>query len=109
MNKIKNKLAKSFEEEYFFEALFILFSLNEHIVKKEAKKYTNKRLSFKDAIDTIYKEQIITEDFKLKLHIWREMRNDFVHKLVNSEIDEEKLRKMTLKGNEILEILEKIN
>jgi len=106
LQNIHKKLNKSIEKEFYFEALFILASLIENMIKQKILIEIKERLTFETAIDKAYNEKLISENLYDLLHNWREERNSFVHNLISKNIEEDSLKDFIFDGKNILNKIE---
>lgn len=115
------KLKNSIHEEFYYEAIFIVFAILEdrtesllkhahiNIIKKD-----NQKFSLSEKLDKIKKDAIFQDDY-IKKHLtndliqniynWKNKRNLLIHELINTEYCNSEIEELAKEGYELVKNL----
>lgn len=120
-SELMEKLKKSVEEEFYYEAIFIIYAIIEDRTEsllKHANLNTldeeNRDLTLHSKLKIIkednnfnneYAKKHISKDLIKKIYLWKHKRNDLIHDLVNTNYNNEEIKKLAYEGYDIVKIL----
>lgn len=118
---LMEKLKKAVEEEFYYEAIFIIYAVledrTESLLKHANIKITkdnNRNLTLNEKLNKISNENIfkqeyikkhLTEELIKQIHNWKNKRNVLIHDLVNAEYNNEEIKELVFEGYEIVKKL----
>lgn len=117
-SELMEKLKKSIEEEFYYEAIFIVYAIledrTESILRhanidnindagrsmtlNEKLNIINNNSKFKND----YIEGHLTRELINKIHIWKNRRNILIHDLINVKYNNEQIRHLAIEGYDLI-------
>lgn len=115
---LMEKLKKSIENEFYYEAIFIEYAIMEDRTSSMLRhaKFSQdscekelfdklKLIESSNKFNNEYIKKHLTKEFFNELHQWRIDRNNLIHDLVNKPYSNEHIEKVAKRGYELVKVL----